>query len=54
MAKKGDRVLIVLQCSDCRERNYHTSKNKRNDPGRLERKKFCPRCRHHTVHREVR
>ncbi|MCS7206331.1 MAG: 50S ribosomal protein L33 [Dehalococcoidia bacterium] len=54
MAKKGDRVLITLACTVCRERNYLTSKNKRNDPDRLERKKFCPRCRQHQPHREVR
>ena len=54
MAKKGDRVTITLQCSDCRERNYQSSKNKRNDAGRLERRKFCPRCGGHRLHREVR
>ncbi len=54
MAKKGDRIIITLACTQCRERNYTTEKNKRNDPGRLELKKFCPRCRTHTLHREVR
>ncbi len=56
MAKKrGDaRVLINLACSDCRERTYHSEKNRRNDPNRLELNKFCPRCRKHTAHREVR
>jgi large subunit ribosomal protein L33 len=54
MAKKGDRVLVTLQCPDCRERNYLTSKNRRNDTQRLERRKFCPTCRGHRVHREVR
>ena len=54
MAKKGDRLMITLQCTDCRERNYHTPKNKRNDQQRLELTRFCPRCRAHKVHREVR
>ena len=54
MAKKADRVIITLACTVCRERNYTTSKNRRNDPQRLERRKFCPRCRRHQVHREVR
>ncbi|MBI2935580.1 MAG: 50S ribosomal protein L33 [Chloroflexi bacterium] len=54
MAKKGDRILITLQCSDCRERNYHTSKNRKNDSQRLELRKYCPRCRVARVHREVR
>jgi large subunit ribosomal protein L33 len=54
MAKKADRVLITLACNDCRERNYHSEKNKRNDPDRLTLQKFCPRCRKHTEHRETR
>jgi large subunit ribosomal protein L33 len=54
MAKKGDRVLVSLQCSECRERTYNISKNRRNDPQRLERNRYCPRCRTHKMHREVR
>ncbi len=55
MAKKGEnRSHITLACGECRERTYLTSKNRRNDPGRLELKKYCPRCRKHQVHREVR
>jgi len=54
MAKRADRVLISLACNDCKERNYHTEKNKRNDPDRIEPKKFCPRCRKHTAHSETR
>jgi large subunit ribosomal protein L33 len=54
MAKKEDRGIITLACIECKERTYTTSKNRRNDPERLERKKFCPRCRVHQPHREVR
>jgi large subunit ribosomal protein L33 len=54
MAKKEDRVVIHLACTECRSRNYTTSKNRRNDSDRLEFRKFCPRCRGHRVHREVR
>ena len=54
MAKKEDRVVIHLACTECRSRNYTTSKNRRNDPDRLEFRKFCPRCRGHRPHREVR
>ena len=50
---KDDRFIIGRACSDCKERNYHTSKNTRNDPERLELKKFCPRCGKHTSHRET-
>ena len=41
-------------CVDCKERNYITKKNRRNDPDRLELTKFCPRCGKHTAHRETR
>ena len=54
MAKKGDRAVITLACPVCRSRNYTTYKNKRNDPDRLELRKYCPRCRAHQVHRETR
>ncbi len=54
MAKKATRIIITLACTQCKERNYTTEKNKINDPGRLELRKYCPRCRTHTLHREVR
>ena len=54
MAKKQDRIIMYLACTECKERNYTSSKNKRNDPGRLEFNKFCPRCRQHRLHRETR
>jgi large subunit ribosomal protein L33 len=47
------RVIITLACSECRSRNYTTTKNKRNDPDRLELRKFCRMCKKHTVHREA-
>jgi large subunit ribosomal protein L33 len=53
MAKKQDRVIIYLACTECKERNYTSSKNKRNDPARIELNKFCPRCRVHRMHRET-
>jgi large subunit ribosomal protein L33 len=55
MAKSTDvRPKITLACTECKERNYITKKNRRNDPDRLEMKKFCPRDGKHTVHRETR
>ncbi len=47
MASKSSdvRPKITLACVDCKERNYITKKNRRNDPDRMELKKFCPRCR---------
>lgn len=54
MAKKEDRIIIDLACTECRSRSYTTTKNKRNDPDRLELRKYCPRCRGHRLHREAR
>nr|WP_223187569.1 50S ribosomal protein L33 [Streptomyces sp. CBMA29] len=48
------RPKITLACVECKERNYITKKNRRNDPDRLEMKKHCPRCNAHTAHRETR
>jgi large subunit ribosomal protein L33 len=45
--------IITLQCTVCKERNYTTTKNKKNDPDRMELSKFCRRCRKHTEHRET-
>jgi large subunit ribosomal protein L33 len=53
MAKKDNRIVITLACTECRERNYTSSKNRRNDTGRLELQKYCPRCKTHTLHREA-
>jgi large subunit ribosomal protein L33 len=52
-SKKDIRPVITMACTECKERNYTTEKNRRNDQGRLELKKFCPRCRKHTLHRET-
>lgn len=30
MAKAGNRVKITLRCSECKQRNYNTNKNKKN------------------------
>ena len=46
------RTKITLACSDCKQRNYNTFKNKKNDPDRLEMNKYCRFCRKRTVHRE--
>jgi large subunit ribosomal protein L33 len=54
MAKKADRIVITLACTECRERNYTSEKNRRNDTARLSLNKYCRRCRKHTEHREQR
>ena len=47
------RVIITLECQQCRNRNYSTTKNKRANAEKLELSKFCRRCRKHTSHRET-
>ncbi|MDY7031930.1 MAG: 50S ribosomal protein L33 [Thermodesulfobacteriota bacterium] len=47
------REIVILACSECKQRNYTTTKNKRNTPNKLEFKKYCRFCRTHTLHRET-
>jgi large subunit ribosomal protein L33 len=53
LAKAENRPVIALACTECKERTYSTRKNRKNDPGRLELRKYCPRDRRHTLHRET-
>ncbi|MBN1884923.1 MAG: 50S ribosomal protein L33 [Candidatus Krumholzibacteriota bacterium] len=48
------RELVILACTDCKNRNYTTTKNKRKHPDRLEHRKYCRTCGKHTVHKETR
>jgi large subunit ribosomal protein L33 len=48
------RPKITLACVECKERNYITVKNRRNDPDRIQLRKFCRRDGKHTMHRETR
>nr|MBF0223442.1 50S ribosomal protein L33 [Desulfobulbaceae bacterium] len=47
------RDIIILGCTECKQRNYNTTKNKRSTPQKLEMKKYCRFCRLHTVHKET-
>jgi len=51
---KENRIVVTLACSECKERNYTTEKNRREHPDRMELNKYCKRCRKHTPHRETR
>lgn len=64
MAKnKGSRILITLECTECRINlknktskgisRYITQKNRRNNPERLELKKYCSNCNYSTLHKEI-
>ena len=47
------REIAILACTECKRRNYMTTRNKKTMTDRVELKKFCPHERRHTVHREV-
>jgi len=60
--KKGPRIMITLECTECRKNfnkrslgvsRYLTSKNRRNSPDKLELLKYCRHCNKHTVHKEI-
>ena len=53
MAKKGARIFIQLECKECKSRNYTTNRHRDNPKGKITLKKYCPRCRKHTEHKEV-
>ena len=49
----SNRDIIQLQCPECKNRNYSTTKNKKRTQGKLELKKYCRHCRAHTPHKET-
>ncbi len=64
MAKKGTRIVVTLECTECRSTpasqmrkpgvsRYTTEKNRRNTTERLELKKFCPQLNKMTIHKEI-
>jgi len=44
---------VKLSCADCKNINYRVKKNKKQHKDKLELKKFCPKCRRHISHKEV-
>ena len=59
MAKKGNRVQVILECTEHKATGqpgtsrYITTKNKKNNPDRMEIKKFNPILKKMTVHKEI-
>ncbi|MEF9949596.1 MAG: 50S ribosomal protein L33 [Mucinivorans sp.] len=59
MARKGNRVQVILECTEQKESGlpgmsrYITTKNKKNTPARMERKKYNPILKKVTLHREI-
>jgi large subunit ribosomal protein L33 len=59
MAKKGNRVQVIMECTEHKESGmpgtsrYITTKNRKNTPDRLEKKKYNPILKKMTVHKEI-
>ena len=48
------RTKITLACTECKQRNYNMTKDKKTHPDRMETKKYCRFCKRHTLHKETR
>jgi len=46
------REIVSLVCSECKNRNYYSTKNKKVKKEKLQVKKYCPNCKKHTLHTE--
>ena len=47
------RTRITLACTEGKQRNYNTTKDKKTHPDRMEIKKYCRFCKKHTLHKET-
>ncbi|HAF06891.1 MAG: 50S ribosomal protein L33 [bacterium] len=47
------REIITMVCSECKRKNYMTTKNKKKQTNKLELKKYCKFCKKHTLHKEA-
>jgi len=47
------RTRITLACTECKQRNYNMTKDKKTHPDRMETKKYCRFCKTHTLHKET-
>ena len=59
MAKKGNRVQVILECKEHKNSGmpgtsrYITTKNKKNTPDRIELNKFNQILKKMTVHKDI-
>ncbi|MDB5274233.1 MAG: ribosomal protein [Chitinophagaceae bacterium] len=59
MAKKGNRVQVILECTEHKNTGlpgtsrYISTKNRKNTTERLELKKFNAVLKKYTVHKEI-
>ncbi len=47
------RIKITLACTECKQRNYNLTKDKKAHPERMEVNKYCKFCKKHTPHKET-
>lgn len=59
MAKKGNRIQVILECTEHKASGlpgmsrYITTKNRKNTTERIELKKYNPIMKKHTLHKEI-
>ena len=59
MAKKGNRVQVIMECTEHKASGlpgtsrYITTKNRKNTTERLELKKYNPIMKKNTIHKEI-
>lgn len=53
MAAAGSRIVISMECTECKRKNYSTEKNKKNTTTRLELNKYCKFDKKVTKHKEA-
>ncbi|AHF96673.1 MULTISPECIES: 50S ribosomal protein L33 [Desulfurella] len=47
------REIVYLACSQCKNKNYTSTRDKKKSKDKLELRKYCPHCNTHTIHKEV-
>ncbi len=47
------REQITLACSECKRRNYISTRNKKQNTNKVELKKYCKFDKKHTLHKET-
>ena len=52
MAKKDQRIIFALVCTECKSQNYISQRNKINTVEKIVLNKYCKRCRKRTKHKE--
>jgi len=45
--------IIKMQCTECKNINYRSRKNKKTIKDRLEIMKYCDSCNKHVLHKET-